>query len=183
MGFKGVYKAPIGTTMRVASSLDEGQTFQLRRTPSRSSCAWMLLMSMVARRAAAFARPGVDTAALAAPSFAGSSGRSSSDVQRGCAVAARTSTAVQPQTTRGRFARPKNFAFYFVGLESTLSAAGSLAARSPSARLRGVMQETAKKQSKRVYGPKSPRLRSTAECDSSAPQLVLKTSTTTARSV
>ena len=52
MGFKGVYKAPIGTTMRVASSLDEGQTFQLRRTPSRSSCAWIEDMSMVARRAA-----------------------------------------------------------------------------------------------------------------------------------
>ena len=43
--------------MRVASSLDEGQTFQLRRTPSRSSCAWIEDMSMVARRAA-FARPG-----------------------------------------------------------------------------------------------------------------------------
>ena len=55
MGFRGVYNAPIGTTIRVASSRDEGQTFQLRRTPSRSSCAWMLLMSMVARRAAAFA--------------------------------------------------------------------------------------------------------------------------------
>ena len=51
MGFKGVYKAPIGTTMRVASSLDEGQTFQLNRTPSRSSCAWIEDMSMVARRA------------------------------------------------------------------------------------------------------------------------------------
>ena len=38
--------------MRVASSLDEGQTFQLRRTPSRSSCAWIEDMSMVARRAA-----------------------------------------------------------------------------------------------------------------------------------
>ena len=65
MGFKGVYKAPIGTTMRVASSLEEGQTFQLRRTPSRSSCAWMLLMSMVIRRAAAFAGPPwlVDTGA------------------------------------------------------------------------------------------------------------------------
>ena len=57
MGFKGVYKAPMGTTMRVASSLDEGQTFQDRRTPSLSSCAWIEDMSMVARRAAAFADP------------------------------------------------------------------------------------------------------------------------------
>ena len=81
MGFKGVYKAPIGTTMRVASSLDEGQTFQLRRTPSRSSCAWIEDMSMVARRAARLLGLGFDTAALAAPSFAGISGRSSSDVQ------------------------------------------------------------------------------------------------------
>ena len=52
MGFKGVYKAPIGTTMRVASKREEGQTFQLNRTPSRSSWAWIEDMSMVARRAA-----------------------------------------------------------------------------------------------------------------------------------
>ena len=35
--FKGVYMLPTGTTIRVASRRLEGQTFQLSRTPSRSS--------------------------------------------------------------------------------------------------------------------------------------------------
>lgn len=35
--FKGVYRAEIGTTVLVASTLDEGQTFQESLTPSRSS--------------------------------------------------------------------------------------------------------------------------------------------------
>ena len=51
IGFRGVYNAPIGTTIRVASSRDEGQTFQDRRTPSLSSCAWIEDMSMVPRAA------------------------------------------------------------------------------------------------------------------------------------
>ena len=37
LSFRGVYKTPKGTTIRVASSLDEGQTFQDNRMPSRSS--------------------------------------------------------------------------------------------------------------------------------------------------
>ena len=35
--FRGVYKTPKGTTIRVASNRDEGHTFQLSRIPSRSS--------------------------------------------------------------------------------------------------------------------------------------------------
>ena len=38
----------MGMTMRVASRRDEGHTFHDSLTPSRSSCAWMLDMSMVA---------------------------------------------------------------------------------------------------------------------------------------
>lgn len=39
--FSGVRRQARGTTMRVASSRLEGQTFQLKRTPSRSSFCWM----------------------------------------------------------------------------------------------------------------------------------------------
>ena len=37
LSLRGVYKTPKGTTIRVASSLDDGQTFQDNRMPSRSS--------------------------------------------------------------------------------------------------------------------------------------------------
>jgi len=44
MGLSGVYSAPMGTTIRVASSRELGQTFHERRTPSRSS--WAAIDSM-----------------------------------------------------------------------------------------------------------------------------------------
>lgn len=39
--FKGVRRQARGTTILVASSRLEGHTFQLKRTPSRSSFCWM----------------------------------------------------------------------------------------------------------------------------------------------
>ncbi len=41
LSLSGVYSAPSGTTIRVASSLEEGHTFQDSLTPSRSSLDWM----------------------------------------------------------------------------------------------------------------------------------------------
>lgn len=45
--FKGVIRAATGTTMRVASSRLDGHTFQLKRTPSRSSF-WAMYSGKVA---------------------------------------------------------------------------------------------------------------------------------------
>ena len=41
LSFSGVNKAATGTTILVASNRLDGQTFQLNRTPSRSSFCWM----------------------------------------------------------------------------------------------------------------------------------------------
>jgi len=41
LSLRGVKRTPSGTTILVASSLDEGQTFQEMRTPSRSSFCCM----------------------------------------------------------------------------------------------------------------------------------------------
>lgn len=41
LSFRGVNRAATGTTILVASSRLDGQTFQLNRTPSRSSFCWM----------------------------------------------------------------------------------------------------------------------------------------------